>query len=298
MNQSSLCFPDGQKSCFRCCPPVRAPGYDHYPHRLFLARELRDNTSRYDPADFSLKPITGFNCWALGYLDRKFKLVGCLLHPVQNGGRDLRGRIDYGHKCAREFCQEASIFDQLTADHRQFWLGLAEALDSFQYSSNLINPMFRVLNFGPGVLSAVAAHSGPESMADRELISTYPFLSMAAWPRSCAFLVEQIISGYGVPFLAGPEGLELINGLMNHLQTSLAAFLSPKRSSGRPYVHQLSLDRSLADFFRFGLNVSCLSQTEADTLGLQVRRLTAEWLSLPSNEQQVKSNEQPIMSNE
>ncbi|MBF0497666.1 MAG: hypothetical protein HQK58_14000 [Deltaproteobacteria bacterium] len=285
MNQSSLCFPDGHKSCFRCCPPVRAPGYDHYPHRLFLARELRDNTSRYDPTDFSLKPITGFNCWALGYLDGAFKLVGCLLHPVQNEGRDLRGRIDYGHKCARESCLEANIFDQLTAGHRQFWLGLVDGLDSFQYSSNLMNPLFRVLNFRPGVLSAMAAHFGPESMADRELISAYPFLSMAAWPRTHAFLVEQVITSHGVPSLAGPAGLELINGLMNHIKTSLSAFLALKRSSGRPYVHQLSLDHSLADFFRFGLSVSCLNQTEADTLGLQVRRLTAEWLALPVKQQ-------------
>ncbi|MBF0477480.1 MAG: hypothetical protein HQK59_16990 [Deltaproteobacteria bacterium] len=201
---------------------------------MFLARELRDNTSRYDPAELSLKPITGFNCWALGYLDRAFKLVGCLLHPVQNGGRDLRGRIDYGHKCAREFCLEANIFDQLTAEHRRFWLGLAEGLDSFQYSSNLMNPLFRVLNFGPGVLSAMAAHSGPESMADRELISAYPFLSMPARPRSHAFLVEQIIAGYGVPSLAGPAGLALINELMNHIKTSLSVFLTPKRSSGHP----------------------------------------------------------------
>lgn len=30
--------------------------------------------------------ITGFSCWALGYMDNGHKMVGCLLHPGQNGG--------------------------------------------------------------------------------------------------------------------------------------------------------------------------------------------------------------------
>ena len=40
-------------------------------------------------------------CEYLGFLDEAEKKVGCLLHPCQNGGSDMRGVSFYG----RELCE-------------------------------------------------------------------------------------------------------------------------------------------------------------------------------------------------
>jgi len=105
-----------------------------------VKRVLRENTEAFQTAEREAIPITGFSCWALGYIDRSYKRVGCLLHPAQNGGVDLRHRINYGDKCRRELCPEAGVFSELSAETQRFWLGLADDLESFSYSSRRMNP--------------------------------------------------------------------------------------------------------------------------------------------------------------
>jgi molybdopterin-guanine dinucleotide biosynthesis protein A len=41
---ADLCAPDGDKTCFACCPPIRPAGYEHVDHRAAVARMLRENT--------------------------------------------------------------------------------------------------------------------------------------------------------------------------------------------------------------------------------------------------------------
>ena len=44
-------------------------------------------------------------CEYLGFLDENERRVGCLLHPAQNGGSDLRGASFYGQElCEGHFC--------------------------------------------------------------------------------------------------------------------------------------------------------------------------------------------------
>ena len=45
----SLCFPDEEKSCFACCPPIRAAGYEHIEYKNFInraAEKAGDDTHR------------------------------------------------------------------------------------------------------------------------------------------------------------------------------------------------------------------------------------------------------------
>jgi len=69
----SLCAPDEEKSCFACCPPIRPPGYEHLQYTNEIKRFLRENTVSLRREQKSISPITGFSCWALGYLDDGFK---------------------------------------------------------------------------------------------------------------------------------------------------------------------------------------------------------------------------------
>ena len=95
---ATLCVPDAQRSCFACCPPIRPAGYEHIQYRNMVMRMLRENTKGFAAGGGGRSPITGFSCWALGYLDENFRQVGCLLHPAMNNGKDLRYRVGFGEK--------------------------------------------------------------------------------------------------------------------------------------------------------------------------------------------------------
>ena len=75
----TLCFPDHEKTCFACCPPIRPAGYEHIRYKNIIRRMLRENNEDFLQTKMEIIPITGFSCWALGYLDKSHKLVGCLL---------------------------------------------------------------------------------------------------------------------------------------------------------------------------------------------------------------------------
>ncbi|MFH1092129.1 MAG: hypothetical protein V1742_11235, partial [Pseudomonadota bacterium] len=67
-------------------------------------------------------------------MDQGKTLIGCLLHPAQNKGADLRDLTGYGEKCRRELCREALTLSGLSRVLADFTLKLADGLDSFQYS--------------------------------------------------------------------------------------------------------------------------------------------------------------------
>jgi hypothetical protein len=109
-----LCQPDANKSCGACC------GLYNYAKstKNSLSRRLRERTSyfretvrfREDLPSFSRtvrmsedmrKLYEGIYCCEyLGYLDDAENRVGCLLHPCQNDGTDMREVSFYG----RELC--------------------------------------------------------------------------------------------------------------------------------------------------------------------------------------------------
>jgi hypothetical protein len=119
INSDILCQPDESKSCGACC------GLYNYVNssRSSLAKRLRARTKRFhkivknksDIECYTRKTIAGedlkkryeviYCCEYVGFLDSAEKKVGCLLHPAQNSGLDLRDVSFYGQKlCAGHLC--------------------------------------------------------------------------------------------------------------------------------------------------------------------------------------------------
>lgn len=114
-----LCQPDSLKSCGACCGLynycvstndalvarlssrteqfhlcVKRP--DDLPAFSEMIKKSEDQTKRYEVI---------YCCEYLGFIDQEKKKVGCLLHPLQNGGHDLRGVSFYGQElCDGHFC--------------------------------------------------------------------------------------------------------------------------------------------------------------------------------------------------
>lgn len=254
---STLCFPDGVKSCFACCPPIRPAGYEHATHRNFTRRILRENTDSFLRGDRSTLPIRGFSCWALGYLDKDCRIAGCLLHPWQNDGVDLRYRVDYGEKCRRESCPEAKIFERLPPHVKGFWIHLADGLDSFSYSATSTNLLFRMMNWGAPLLEAICAAEGNEKFTGESFLKAYPFFRSPLPPRGHAYLLDRLLDGKNLHWLRLTRFKDAFEGLSSGLQTlSRSQGAGSDQGPPRSYVHLLPLDRNLGDFLRLTLGVT------------------------------------------
>jgi hypothetical protein len=115
-----LCQPDGGKSCGACCGiyNYRDSSREALEGRLRRRTETfrRDVRSEADLPSFSRAIRDAEDqarlfevihcCEYAGFLDDEpGRRVGCLLHPAQNGGRDLRDVSFYGRElCDGHFC--------------------------------------------------------------------------------------------------------------------------------------------------------------------------------------------------
>ncbi len=114
-----LCQPDGCKSCGACC------GLYNYADssKESLVKRLRRRSSLFrekverqeDLPAYAQEVLSSedqtkryeviYCCEYLGFIDEHERRVGCLLHPVQNGGRDMRDVSFYGRElCDGHFC--------------------------------------------------------------------------------------------------------------------------------------------------------------------------------------------------
>ena len=244
----TLCFPDGEKTCFACCPPIRPAGYEHVSYENITKRTLRENTAQLDRTRTEVSPIIGFSCWALGYLDRNCKLVGCLLHPAQNMGVDLRYRIDYWDKCRRETCTEAKTFSRLTMGEKRFLLRLSDGLDSFSYSSRKTNPLFNILNWGMGLLSRVASEEQGRIHTRGSFFRTYPLFSTTLSPRANAYMINRLIDREGVRLLKDSSCKTEFERLSGHISLLLQG--EACQADGGSPVHFLDFDQEFLDLLR------------------------------------------------
>ncbi len=262
---SSLCFPDGEKSCFFCCPPIREPeadSLDQLPVKIQLFRLNRKNLplNRQDAGE-----IHGNSCWGLGFLDPREKLVGCLLHPCQNQGTDQRNLTGYQSKCAGTLCQEAVIFSRLNPIRQRFYLNLAEGMNSFHYSSRRANPLMKILPWGIPVLNAIFLLEQRKPPTRMEFINRYGFFWHELDCRRDSWLVGEIIKRHGLEkIMADPrEYLALRRQLLCRLQqekTQPAVGLPPIP------VHRLSISLELSRLLKFGLNLWEATATEVGRL--------------------------------
>ncbi|MGD9160412.1 MAG: hypothetical protein PVG39_18495 [Desulfobacteraceae bacterium] len=250
---SSLCFPDSSKSCFACCPPIRPAGYDHFDYKKIIKRILLENSSEYNPQDRNIRPVTGFSCWAMGFIDAKYRQPGCLLHPCQNNGDDLRYRIDYGTKCMREACHEAKVFERLNEDQKSFWLRLTEGMDSFEYSSRKNNILFNILGWGDKVLAVLADKEAGNFSGKSHFLKSYPFFDSDISPKGYACLLTYIVSEAGPQILKGPGFKKSFMLFSKKLVAETGKRFD--RGAGPVYVHKMDIDPLFADFLRISLQI-------------------------------------------
>ena len=257
----TLCSPDDEKTCFACCPPIRPAGYEHWEHKNIIRRILRENPENYDGQDERVIPITGFSCWALGYLDGNYKRIGCLLHPARNEGRDLRHRVDYGEKCRRENCPEAKVFAELAIEEQTFWLQLADGLDSFAYSSRKTNPLFDLMDWGVGILRQIASEDRDRAMSVDSFFRTFPLFETRLRPRANAYLLNRLIARRGTSILREPTFRKVFEDLSARILTRLVDEMNPA-PGGLP-IHRLNLDRHYCDLLRLFLPLTRMPPDEA-----------------------------------
>lgn len=257
----TLCFPDAEKNCFACCPPIRPQGYEHIQYKNIVKRMLLENTRTFAERSRDVIPITGFSCWALGYLDEKCRQVGCLLHPDRNNGTDLRYRIDYGKKCQRETCPEANVFLQLGIHERKFWLRLADGLDSFSYSSRERNPLFNLLGWGAETLTGIVRIEGGKAITKQSFFEAYPFFSTDINPRANAYLIRELIRKGHAGLLKKPLFPVHFKAFSRRISYRLKRTLRP--ASGSPPTHRLKLDALFLDFIRLHLGLARVDERKA-----------------------------------
>jgi hypothetical protein len=195
----SLCRPHDQLSCFACCPPLRPAGYDHADHRPSLRRLLSDNRAAFLAGQIPDRPMTGFFCPGLGFLDARGRLVGCLLHPARNQGRDLRSPTGYAEKCSRESCPEARAFALLPPSGGERLIRLCQGMDSFVFSSRRLNPVMALLALGPETAGAAAQLH----IQDVEQLRAWPWLGRV--PPALGWLLGRLLQERGPEALLAPD---------------------------------------------------------------------------------------------
>lgn len=230
-----------------------------------------------------VRPINGWDCWGLGYLDNDGKKAGCLLHCFQNGGVDYRHLVDYGTKCARELCLEARTFEMLTPPAQQFYLDMTDGMDSFEYSSRKYNPAFGLLVWGTQICESVATHESYIRLAAETVRIRYALLLDALSYKTDGYLIERIVEGKGVGPVLVKEFIDdyfrwreqLLKKMVQ--QRSALHGRSPENPAAKP-VHVFSVPLSFARFLKFSLAV--WHATTADVTLLK-ERIDEEIAALP-----------------
>jgi hypothetical protein len=261
--EPTLCLPDLEKSCFACCPPIRPAGYEHVQYRTILQRILRENTRGCNEEGGSIRPITGFSCWAMGYLDPSFRRAGCLLHPARHGGNDLRYRVDYAGKCSRENCPESTTFQKLPVGTRRFWLHLADGLDTFRYSSRWFNPLFKLMGWGPGLLERIAAEKEGQKINRIDFFLDHPVLNGFPDPRSHAYLLTRIVQQDRIHRLQSRAFARSFQAFSSRL---MAGFRGFRTEDDAPHTHLLGLDPQFLAFLRLGPGIRKIHEETAKVL--------------------------------
>jgi hypothetical protein len=244
-------------------------GYEHIQHRNIIGRMLRENTEAFNGHAEDKIPITGFSCWALGYADKNHRLIGCLLHPAQNRGVDLRYRTDYGEKCRRESCPEAKAFSGLRVKEKKFWLRLADGLDSFSYSSRGLNPLFEMMNWGGHLLGLIASNENHRAFRKESFFQSYPFFSTNTPPRPNAYLIKWLVDREGTRILKShtfKSKFEMFSQGISETLCKAAQQNHPLQPPGF-HTHLLDLDGDFLDLLRLSARIT--KTTKQDALALK-----------------------------
>lgn len=220
-------MPAPKLSCFACCPPIRPAGYDHAQDRGSWRRMFSENRAAFLAGQLPDRVQIGFSCPGLGFLDASGSQVGCLLHPARNQGRDLREPTGYRGKCARESCPQSRAYAALPQGLRAALTALCAGMDPFTFSSRILNPVMRLLAFGPEVASAAAAGSAP---SDIETLSAWTWLQEA--DPAHGWLLARLLDGRGPGLLTEPGLTALLRDKAGEIAKRLGP--SPPLDQGQP----------------------------------------------------------------
>ncbi len=194
-----LCQPDASKSCGACCGLYNyaassredlterlrrrsrlfrriVQGPEDLPRFSERLRETEDGRKRYEVIHC---------CEYVGFLDNEQRRVGCLLHPMQNKGRDMRDVSFYGRElCDGHFCPSYSYISRAEK------LALIEILDDwYLYGAcvtdiDLVKEFFRHISEAAGEMPRPSCFRQPalRKAARRffDLKLTWPFRTDAA----------------------------------------------------------------------------------------------------------------------
>jgi hypothetical protein len=194
-----LCQPDASKSCGACC------GLYNYADsgREALTERLRNRTRLFREIVHGPEDLPRFSamangmedgrkryevihcCEYVGFLDKQERRIGCLLHPIQNAGRDMRDVSFYGRElCDGHFCPSYSYISRAEK------LAVLEILDDwYLYGAcitdiDLVKEFFRLVSEAAGEMPNPSCfrHPALREAARRffNLKLTWPFRSDAA----------------------------------------------------------------------------------------------------------------------
>jgi hypothetical protein len=119
MTQIHLCQPDDVKSCGACCGiynyvvNTREELSARFDYRRKLMQKVRHGELSLESYRDALRHRedgrriykTIYTCEFAGWLDGDRKRVGCMIHPMQNAGIDMRDMSFYGREiCEGHFC--------------------------------------------------------------------------------------------------------------------------------------------------------------------------------------------------
>lgn len=276
----TLCAPTPRLACFGCCPPIRPAHYDALDFARSLRRELLDNRRRLQEEGPRFRPIVGYSCWGLGFLDPEGRRAGCMLHPFQNGGKELRALIDYGDKCRRESCLPSRMFALLPEAGQDFWLPMAAGLNTFLYSSPRGNPLFHLMLWGPSVLEPLRKLALERGWTETELLHRHRFLLDPFWqPQGARYLFRLVLDR----FMEEEPGKGSMEDLCRELWQRVVALPEVRRPGAtslhavdRVYTHRLPLEDDFRDFLRLGLQWEKVSLERARSLEEQVEQLACQ----------------------
>ena len=119
MTRIHLCQPDNLKSCGACCGIYNYVGNTReelaarFNYREKLMQKVRQEKLSLEAYRDAVRRredgrriyLTIYTCEFTGWLDGERNKVGCMIHPMQNGGNDMRDISFYGREiCEGHFC--------------------------------------------------------------------------------------------------------------------------------------------------------------------------------------------------
>jgi hypothetical protein len=195
MGVITLCHPDNLKSCGACCGLYN--WVDHSRGRL--CRLMHERTDAFvsemrrgrsikdiktlllsvDTPDKLFGPI--HNCPFVGFIDAARRRVGCMIHPLNNSGRELRDISLYG----AEICNghECPSFSYLTETEK---LGAASVIDDWYLYGLVICDIDLVKEFFTILANLLGEEIKPDLLArGRVREAALAFFSLKeSWPFS------------------------------------------------------------------------------------------------------------------